>query len=81
MARKRHAQFAVSGDGPTTEQKRAAARAALAAYPYASRADIEASITDLIADLLHLADAENFDAEGIRDRAYGYFEHEWNEEN
>jgi hypothetical protein len=81
MARKHHAQFAVSGDGPTTEQNRAAARAALAAYPYASRADIEASITDLIADLLHLAEAENLDAEVILDRAYGHFKCEWNEEN
>lgn len=48
------------------------ARKALKAYPGRDEHDLEASITDLICDLLHLAKAEGIDEEVV-DRAVEHY--------
>jgi hypothetical protein len=57
------------------------AETALAGYTGSDPDDFQATIIDLVTDLLHLAHDNDFDPEQITDMALTHFKAEWGEEN
>jgi hypothetical protein len=55
------------------EDRAARAATALAAFIQATGTDDEAALGDLLADLMHWSDRNNYDFDSALDRAYGYY--------